>query len=187
MADEIINIPNNLREYLATFGNHTTLSDTTPPAPSGDVNVAWQTDEFGNISAYVPTEGVSVGSLNSLTGALTISAGSGVTVTPAGSTITISASGGGNISGSGALTVDVIPKASTATSITNSSITDDGTTVRSPERLELGVAPPSGTAVSMVYTPTAPLSDSNGTIGLYAKMKPNFGTDQSSAYVMALS
>ena len=57
MADEIINIPNNLREYLSTFGSHTNLNDTTPAAPSGDTNVTWQEDEFGNISAYVPTSG----------------------------------------------------------------------------------------------------------------------------------
>src|ERR1700677_2536470 len=39
--------------------------------------------------------GSGVSSLNSLTGALSIAAGSGITVTPSGSTITIAASGGG--------------------------------------------------------------------------------------------
>ena len=30
------------------------LNDTTPAAPSGGVNVAWQEDSSGNVSAYIP-------------------------------------------------------------------------------------------------------------------------------------
>jgi len=31
------------------------LNNTTPAAPGGNVNVSWQKDTLGNVSAYVPT------------------------------------------------------------------------------------------------------------------------------------
>ena len=34
------------------------LNSTTPSAPGGSINITWQTDEFGNISAYVTASGV---------------------------------------------------------------------------------------------------------------------------------
>jgi hypothetical protein len=37
---------------MATFGTNTNLNDAVPAAPAGSTNVTWQTDEFGNISAY---------------------------------------------------------------------------------------------------------------------------------------
>lgn len=52
-------------------------------------------------------------------------------------------SGGGGISG---LTPNVIPKALTPTTIGDSSITDDGTTVSTPEGIATGSTPPSVTA-----------------------------------------
>ncbi len=33
------------------------LNDTTPAAPAGSTNVAWQEDVSGNVSAYVPSTG----------------------------------------------------------------------------------------------------------------------------------
>lgn len=39
------------------------LNDTTPAAPSGKVNIAWQTDVDGNISANVSTPGAGSGAV----------------------------------------------------------------------------------------------------------------------------
>ena len=52
-----------------------------------------------NGSAWVPYSLLYVSSVNSLTGAITLAAGTNVTLTPSGNTITIAASGGGGGSG----------------------------------------------------------------------------------------
>jgi hypothetical protein len=43
----------NLNRFLREYGQ-ACLSDATPAAPGGNVNVSWQTDSLGNMSAYVP-------------------------------------------------------------------------------------------------------------------------------------
>lgn len=45
---------NNLNEIIRLFSDPT-LSDSEPAAPSDNINVTWQFDIFGNISAYVPS------------------------------------------------------------------------------------------------------------------------------------
>lgn len=65
------------------LGGSNTYSD---PIPVGDVDV---------IGGIPGGGGAGVGSLNGLSGDLTLAAGTGVTVTPTGSTLTIAASGGG--------------------------------------------------------------------------------------------
>lgn len=67
-----------------------------------------------------------VSSLNSLTGAVNITAGNNITVTPSGSSITVASTVPAALSGQ---TVSYLPKANTATtSIGPSIISDDGTT-----------------------------------------------------------
>lgn len=48
-----------LREYGVTW-----LNDMTPAAPDGNTNITWQTDNRGNVSAYVPTGGSGGGGVN---------------------------------------------------------------------------------------------------------------------------
>lgn len=43
----------DLNRLLREYGQ-TCLNSTTPPPPDGSVNLTWQTDSTGNISAYVP-------------------------------------------------------------------------------------------------------------------------------------
>jgi hypothetical protein len=49
-------IPTNLRDYILKYEN-VNLNDTVPASPGGSTNVAWQRDEFGNISANVTSGG----------------------------------------------------------------------------------------------------------------------------------
>lgn len=61
-------IPSALNDYLLKYSK-TFLSNTTPSAPSGNTNVTFQKDGFGNISAYTPTASGGApnpGTLNSL-------------------------------------------------------------------------------------------------------------------------
>lgn len=46
----------DLNRFLREYGQ-ACLSNTTPAAPDGFVNVTWQTDSTGNMSAYVPQGG----------------------------------------------------------------------------------------------------------------------------------
>lgn len=74
----------------------------------GDARVALDTDTIyiwsGSMWVAAASGGPGVTSLNSLTGALALVAGSGITVTPSGSTITIASTGGGTVS-----SVSVVP------------------------------------------------------------------------------
>ncbi|MBW4039198.1 MAG: hypothetical protein HIU91_10050 [Acidobacteria bacterium] len=49
---------NDINLILGRFGK-AVLSDTTPDAPSGSSNIQWQTDVYGNISAYGTGGGLS--------------------------------------------------------------------------------------------------------------------------------
>lgn len=49
-------IPANLNDYLLKY-NTTVLNDEVPAAPDGSTNVTWQSDQFGNISAYSTSSG----------------------------------------------------------------------------------------------------------------------------------
>jgi hypothetical protein len=56
MSSSALPIPTNLRDYILKYEN-VNLNSTTPVAPGGKANVAWQSDEFGNISANVSSGG----------------------------------------------------------------------------------------------------------------------------------
>lgn len=88
------------------------------------------TDGKGRVTAQTPVAisagSTGVASLNSLTGALNITAGSNIAVTPSGSSIQIASTVPAALSGQ---TAGYLPKANTATtSIGPSIISDDGTT-----------------------------------------------------------
>jgi hypothetical protein len=54
MANFNVPLPFDLNEILRS-NSKVTLNPDTPIAPSGCVNISWQVDEFGNISAYTTT------------------------------------------------------------------------------------------------------------------------------------
>jgi hypothetical protein len=80
----------------------------------------------GQYTRYPPLTGGSggVSSINSLTGAITLVAGSGITITPSGSNITIASTGGG---GSGTVTSVALTSPGVVYSVTGSPITTSGT------------------------------------------------------------
>lgn len=82
---------------------------------ASSVTTATELSYLHGVTSNVQTQinalsGAGVSSLNSLTGALSLVAGSGITVTPSGSTITLTATGGGGLSRS----VHVVSSATTA-------------------------------------------------------------------------
>lgn len=68
--------------------------------------------------------GGGVTTVNTLTGAVTLAAGTNITITPAGNTLTIASTGGSGITG---LTTGFLPKAASSTTIANS-LCDEGIT-----------------------------------------------------------
>jgi endonuclease YncB( thermonuclease family) len=50
---KVVNLPPSLSDYILAYGAKTNLNNALPAAPEGAVNVAWQKDEYGNISGYV--------------------------------------------------------------------------------------------------------------------------------------
>lgn len=99
----------------------TSYSVIWPAAQAASSGYVLINDGAGNLSWGPGGGGGAVASLNSLTGALNIVAGSGITVTPAGSSITIAATGGG-----GAVTSVGLSLPSIFT-VTNSPVTSSGT------------------------------------------------------------
>lgn len=79
------------------------LSNTTPAAPAGNVNISWQSDSNGNVSAYAPSPSEAItlqtnGVDTSSQSVLNLVSGNNVTITnTSGGNVTISAnmSGGG--------------------------------------------------------------------------------------------
>lgn len=93
--------PMNIPGYLAKYGSNARFSNTIPPAPDGATNVAWQVDEFGNISASSSGSGgggpllQTNGAINPDQNLLNLAAGDNITLTDDGSgTITIAAESG---------------------------------------------------------------------------------------------
>jgi len=74
----------------------TNYSITWPAAQAATSGYVLTNDGAGNLS-WSPGGGSSVTSLNSLTGAITLVAGSGISVTPSGSNITIAATNSGSV------------------------------------------------------------------------------------------
>ena len=108
---------------ISFFASATTTSYslTWPSAQAASSGYVLTNDGAGNLS-WGPGAGAgAVSSLNSLTGSLSILAGSGITVTPSGSNITIAATGGGGGVSSVGLSLPSI------FSITNSPVTTSGT------------------------------------------------------------
>jgi hypothetical protein len=93
----------DLNRLLREYGQ-TCLNSTTPAPPDGKINITWQTDSTGNISAYVPTGGGSGitlktdGSTNGSQSILNLVAGGNVALSDNGSgNVTVSSSGGTSI------------------------------------------------------------------------------------------
>jgi hypothetical protein len=72
----------------------TNFNNTTPAAPANNVNVSWQTDGNGNVSAYVAA---GVTSVNSQTGAVEVEGGAGITISSGSGVITVGLTGGGDV------------------------------------------------------------------------------------------
>jgi len=69
MSSAFLNpIPANLDTFIKRNGTNTILNSSTPAAPSGNTNVTWQFDQYGNISAYVPTPGATITLTDTVTG-----------------------------------------------------------------------------------------------------------------------
>jgi hypothetical protein len=66
---------------------------------SANTNLVVGSSGSGNIELNVPTGAGGISSLNTLTGDLTIAAGTGISVTPSGTNITIASTSGGNVLG----------------------------------------------------------------------------------------
>ena len=98
----------------------TSYSITWPAAQAASSGYVLVNDGAGNLS-WGPGGGAAVASLNSLTGALSIVAGSGITVTPSGSNITIASTGGGGSVTSVGLSLPSI------FTVTGSPVTSSGT------------------------------------------------------------
>ena len=79
---------------ISASATTTSYSIVWPPAQAASAGYVLTNDGSGNLS-WAAGGGSAVSSLNSLTGALTIVAGSGITVTPSGSNITITATSTG--------------------------------------------------------------------------------------------
>jgi hypothetical protein len=119
--------PNSTGAKTALSGSTSGLLTQTASAITTSYSVIWPAaqgtgsltnDGSGNLS-WSPSGGSAVSTLNGLTGALTIVAGSGITVTPSGSNITITATN------TGSQRVDLFTLNST--NITNKFITLSGT------------------------------------------------------------
>ena len=117
-----INLPFTESYYLGVSVG--AVSELTPRFPLSSVPYSLMSLNVpdGSITAAKISNGQVVKSLNGLKDAVTLVAGSNVTITPNGNNLTISSAGGGGggIGGSG--TTDYIPIFTEATSIGNSSI-----------------------------------------------------------------
>src|ERR1700679_2481403 len=86
----------DLNRFLREYGQ-ACLNNNTPAPPSGSVNISWQTDSTGNLSAFVPEGGEEIllqtnGTDNGSQSKLNLEEGSNVTLVDNGTgTVTISA------------------------------------------------------------------------------------------------
>jgi hypothetical protein len=90
------------------------MADTDTSSPILRYNLIAQVVEYFNGSDYYPVAatGGGVSSLNTLTGAITLAAGSNITLTPSGNTITIDSTGGS--------TPNIVSFVDTSSNLTNS-------------------------------------------------------------------
>ena len=136
------------RVVMSASAVTSTYSLIWPSAQAASSGYVLVNDGAGNLSWGPGGGGGAVSSLNSLTGALTIVAGSGITVTPSGPNITIAATGGGGGVSSVGLSLPSI------FTVTNSPVTSSGTltaTLNTQSANTVFAGPTTGSAASPTF------------------------------------
>lgn len=144
--------------FINASASSTTTHTINMPGTQGAASTVLTNDGSGNLSWTTPSSG-GVTSLNTLTGALTIAAGTGITVTPSGgNTLTIAASGsaGANTAlsnlASVAINSSLLPGVTNSINLGSAALTFAnafiGTSIASPLHKGVDVTSGSGTPTS---------------------------------------